>query len=240
MSSAKRTVATRVAALALVLPLGAPSVALAQGTQADAGAPAEGAAPAPTSGAEEKDVPPEKKAPMAGYAYRDKPAGGKTTKASRPRAKARAASGPSATFPGFEALPDGGSRLFLSLSDKVTVEEQASAGTLTYVLKGAHVSVRNDTNSLVTVHFNTPVTRAKLVPRGHDLLFVVELRAAVKPTWKVVEGPDKQNVLTIDFPKGDYLGASTEASDATAAPAAKESPKDGRPAGGAKKSQAPH
>ena len=36
-------------------------------------------------------------------------------------------------------------------------------------------SDRNNTNALVTVHFNTPVTSARLVPHGHDLWFVVAL-----------------------------------------------------------------
>ncbi|MCW5831782.1 MAG: hypothetical protein KIS78_04935 [Labilithrix sp.] len=45
----------------------------------------------------------------------------------------------------------------------------------------------NNTNALVTVHFNTPVARARLVPRGQDLHFIVELRSAATPTWKMSE-----------------------------------------------------
>ncbi|MDB4937332.1 MAG: hypothetical protein JWP87_4304 [Labilithrix sp.] len=113
--------------------------------------------------------------------------------------------GPLATFPGFEQLPDGGSRLFVQLSQSVPVEERRAQGSITYVLKGAHLRVHNDANALVTVHFNTPVFRARLTPQGNDLLFVLELRSAATPTFKVSENPDKTSTLQIDFPKGDFI-----------------------------------
>ena len=114
-------------------------------------------------------------------------------------------SGPLATFPGFEALPDGGSRLFVQLNQAVPVEERRAAGSVTYVLKGAHLRVHNDSNALVTVHFNTPVFRARLVPQGNDLLFILELRGAATPTFKLNANQDKTSTLQIDFPKGDFL-----------------------------------
>jgi hypothetical protein len=48
----------------------------------------------------------------------------------------------------------------------VPVEEHKARGSITYVLKNAGARVWNNTNALVTVHFNTPVSRARLVPRG--------------------------------------------------------------------------
>jgi hypothetical protein len=130
-------------------------------------------------------------------------------------------------MPGFEQTSDGGSRLFVQLSQSVKVEERKTAGSVTYILKGASPRVWNNTNALVTVHFNTPVSRARLVPVGGDLHFVVDLRAAVAPTWKVDEAQDKSATLAIDFPKGDYLGAP--ASSATEPAAAAAPPKAGRP-----------
>ena len=115
------------------------------------------------------------------------------------------ASGPIATLPGFEMLGDGGSRLFVELTQSVQVEQRQARGSLTYVLKGAHVSVHNNVNPLVTVHFNTPVTQARLVPSGHDLLFVIDSRAAVTPTWKLNPAKEGSAVLDIDFPKGTYV-----------------------------------
>lgn len=121
---------------------------------------------------------------------------------------APAQSGPVATLPGFEMLAEGGSRLFVELTQQVPVEERRARGTITYVLHGAHVAVHNNTNPLVTVHFNTPVASARLVPAGHDLLFVVSLRANATPTWKVNPGKEGSSVLTVDFPKGSYLSGA--------------------------------
>lgn len=145
----------------------------------------------------------------AGYAYSDKPV-------AKARVVRRAPAGPTATLPGFEQLPDGGSRLFVQLSQSVPVEERRTAGSITYVLKGAHVRVWNNTNALVTVHFSTPVSRARLVQQGNDVLFIVELRAQAAPTFKVADAQDRSATLYVDFPKGDYSGASTSLAPAQA------------------------
>jgi hypothetical protein len=104
-------------------------------------------------------------------------------------------------------LPDGGSRLFVEVTRKVDVEQRKAARGLTFVLKGARVVYRNNENALVTVHFNTPVTRARLLPSGRDLLFSVDLRADATPAWKVVSGADGGATLQVDFPKGDFIPA---------------------------------
>jgi hypothetical protein len=131
-----------------------------------------------------------------------------------PRRVARI-SGPIATLPGFEMLADGGSRLFVQLTQNVPVEEKRAAGTLTYTLRGAHVAKHNNERPLVTVHFNTPVSRARLVPSGNDLLFVVELRSNVQPTWKLEAAKDSSAVLAIDFAKGDFLPTTPQTDDGT-------------------------
>jgi hypothetical protein len=114
---------------------------------------------------------------------------------------------PVATLPGFEILPDGGSRLFVEITRAVNVEERRSERVLTYILKGTRVIYRNNENSLVTVHFNTPVTRARLLPSGGDLLFSVDLRADAAPAWKMVNEGDGTATLQVDFPKGNFLPA---------------------------------
>jgi hypothetical protein len=217
-----RFVARRMLVLALVL---TPVVALAQtppagtggATPAPAPAPAQGGgtAPAATGGggaapsASAKPV-----VPAGGYSYDDKPA------AQPKRAVVRAVKrgGPVATLPGFEETNDGGSRLFVQLTQNVPVEERKAQGSLTYVLKGAHVNRWNNTNALVTVHFNTPVWRARLVPQGNDLLFVVDLRAAATPTWKITEAADHTAMLTVDFAKGDYSNVAAPTAEPAGAP----------------------
>lgn len=87
-----------------------------------------------------------------------------------------------ATMSGFERLDDGSSRLFVELTKPVTFETRKTRNAVTYVLKNTHVSRANNRNPLVTVHFKTPVTSARLVPHGKDLWFVIHLRTAVEPT----------------------------------------------------------
>ena len=123
-------------------------------------------------------------------------------------------------MPGFETLADGSSRLIVELTKPVAYETKTAKGTVTYVLKGARVVRRNNTNALVTVHFNTPVTSARLVPHGHDLWFVVELRAHVQPTVSMDAAKDGGAVMHIELPKGEYLpGAASAPALAIASPA---------------------
>jgi hypothetical protein len=107
-----------------------------------------------------------------------------------------------ATLPGFQMLPDGGSRLFVELTHVAKVTEKRDARTLEYVIAGARVIHRNNKNPLVTVHFNTPVTQAWLAPIRGDLAFHVELRADTTPTWRLADGDEGATVLQIDFPAG--------------------------------------
>jgi hypothetical protein len=132
---------------------------------------------------------------------------GHATAPAHPAASAAAG----AVMPGFETLADGSTRLFVELSKPVTYETKAARGTLTYVLKGTRVLRRNNTNPLVTLHFNTPVTSAKLVPHGHDLWFVLDLRADVQPTVTMDAGKDGTAVMHIELPKGAYLPPEEEA-----------------------------
>ena len=226
----------RLAGLGALGVLLASGVALAQGAKGQAAAqdaPATSAAPSATT-------PPR---PMAGYSYSDpKPAKGQqgqqgqaqqgqaqqgqAQQAPRPRvAKAtpKVQSGPIATLPGFEVLGDGGSRVFVQLTQNVPVEERKAKGSVTYVLKGAHVAIHNNTNPLVTVHFNTPVSKAQLRPAGGDLLLVIDLRAPSTPAWKINAAKDGTAILQIDFPKGAFGSGETDApkGDAKPPPAAK-------------------
>jgi hypothetical protein len=107
--------------------------------------------------------------------------------------------------PGFETLADGSTRLFVELSQPVKYETKTAGGVFTCVLMGAHVDKRNNYNPLVTVHFNTPVTSARLVPHGPNLSFVVMLRAKVTPTITMDATKEGGAMLRLEFPKGDYV-----------------------------------
>ncbi|MGH7272409.1 MAG: hypothetical protein ACREJ3_18425 [Polyangiaceae bacterium] len=153
----------------------------------------------------------------AGVARADEaPAAARTANAKPAAAPGRRgphASPRSIAVPGFEILGDGSSRLFIDLTKPVLFDARVSRraghhakeGTIIYVLKSARVTRRNNTNPLVTVHFNTPVTSARLVPHGRDLWFVVKLRADVQPAVTMDPGKDGSAVMRIELPKGNYL-----------------------------------
>jgi hypothetical protein len=185
----------------------APAAAFAQapaGTAPPAPTPAQGQGGGATGGGSAEPAKP--KGNTEGFTFTDKPA----PRPAGPVVRVVRRAGPIATLPGFEETSDGGSRLFVALTQSVQVEERKAQGVITYVLKGAHINRYNNTNALVTVHFNTPVSRARLVPAGNDLHFIVELRAAATPTFKMVDNADRSAMLTIDFAKGDFTNAPAQ------------------------------
>lgn len=168
-----------------------------------------GAGPGTTEKDKAADAP-KSSGNVSGASFNDKPAAG-----AAPRARLKA-TGPTVAMPGFEQSEGGGSRFYVQLSQTVPVEERRAQGSITYVLKGASARVYNNTNALVTVHFSTPVSRARLVQAGADLLFILDLRAASTPTFKIGETTDKGSQLTVEFPKGDWLNAPPIAPDPAA------------------------
>jgi hypothetical protein len=125
---------------------------------------------------------------------------------------------------GFERLDDGSSRLFVELTKPVTFETRKTRNVVTYVLKSTHVSRANNRNPLVTVHFKTPVTSARLVPHGKDLWFVIHLRTAVEPTATMDRASGGVAVLHVAFAKGDYGAASSSSPHAPTAPTSPSRP----------------
>jgi hypothetical protein len=182
-------------------------------------APAGSGAPAPASSGSAKG------GSVMGYAYNDHAHAAPATAPAHRTRMVRHAGEALATFTGFEMLADGGSRLFVQLNKAVEVEQTkdvavaprararkgkaarpaAATNRLVFILKGAELGRSNDSNSLETVHFNTPVLRARLVPAGKDLRLVVVLRADATPTLKSVAAKDNGSIVQIDFPQGTYL-----------------------------------
>jgi hypothetical protein len=145
--------------------------------------------------------------------------GGHVSVAHHASSAAETSDGTGAVVPGFEMLGDGSTRVFVQMPKQVTYTAKAGPSSITYVLKDLHVDKRNNYNPLVTVHFNTPVTSARLVPHGKDLWLVVALRAKAQPTATLQPAKDGGAVLQLDFAKGNYLPSATAASDGADAPA---------------------
>ncbi len=184
-----------------------------------AGVPPTGGPGAPPGAADGTAAPAKPVVPATGYGWstRSTPVRGRG-RVRAVRAGTAASASPNGTvIPGFETLADGSSRVFVQLPKAASFMQNpkgAPKGSLVYVLKGVHVDRRNNLNSLVTVHFNTPVMSARLVPHGGDLWLSIALRARVQPTVAMDPTKDGGAMLRVEFPKGDYLSGAPVPDDA--------------------------
>jgi hypothetical protein len=166
------------------------------GALVSGGVAAQDAAPAEAATAEGDTS--ESRPPSAGYTWTDKaPAKSRPRWTSKPIDPQK----PLATYPGFRMMPDGTSQIWLRISKKVPVTMRQAAGRVSFVLPEVQIGVRNNTNPLVTTHFDTPVSRAGLT-RGKDAaVLVVELREAATLSHRVIDGPRGTMVLVVEAPK---------------------------------------
>ncbi|GAC1352092.1 MAG: hypothetical protein NVS3B20_06820 [Polyangiales bacterium] len=121
-----------------------------------------------------------------------------------------------AEWPGFRNTDDGGSEVLVAFSKAVeTPTERKGKGAVTYVFKGAHVLKSNNRNPLLTVHFNTPVMKARLVPKKGELHLVIELRPGTEASGasglRAGDGGGQQ--FFVKFGAGNYLPAVDDAVD---------------------------
>jgi hypothetical protein len=87
----------------------------------------------------------------------------------------------------------------------VRTEIHPSAGRVEIVFHDTTVHLANSRRWLETQYFETPVVRARLERRRHDMVLVMELRAAVTPTLSTGPDPAGFTFTYIDFAGGHYL-----------------------------------
>jgi hypothetical protein len=109
------------------------------------------------------------------------------------------------TWPGFTPLGDGGSRFFVQMTRPTVPEMHAEGTRVVLVFRNTSIHVRNSGRWLETRFFNTPVRRARLERRGHDMAFVLYLRAAATPSLSTEPaGNGTFHYVYLDFPAGNY------------------------------------
>jgi hypothetical protein len=130
-----------------------------------------------------------------------------------------------AQWPGFRLTEDGGSEVMVEFSsNQPAPTEHRAAGSVTYVFKGAHVIKSNNQNPLLTVHFNTPVLSARLVPKKGELHLLVDLRpgANVTPSSGLRASSDGDGQqFFVKFPSGAWLPKGAENEEISPAPTQK-------------------
>lgn len=119
-----------------------------------------------------------------------------------PRSQAaRKSSGRLLTWPGFQMLPGGGSRVFVQTSRKPHYETKRKKDRVELLLEGTRIHLRNNRRPLETRFFDTPVLQVKVERRGRDLAVVVHLRE--EATAKVHDEPAPEgdfHFVYVDFP----------------------------------------
>jgi hypothetical protein len=109
------------------------------------------------------------------------------------------------TWPGFQMLADGSSRVFIQTSVEVKAELKREGNNWAVLLPGVSLPPGNARLPLDTSFFNTPVksVRAKLnKPAG--VLVQLEMRSQVAPTLHTERAPTGYFFVSLDFPPGSY------------------------------------
>jgi hypothetical protein len=109
------------------------------------------------------------------------------------------------TWPGFQMLADGGSRVFIQTSVEVKAELKREGNSWTVLLPGVSLPPGNARLPLDTSFFNTPVksVRAKLhKPAG--VLVQLDMRSQVAPTLHTERASTGYFFVSLDFPPGSY------------------------------------
>lgn len=124
------------------------------------------------------------------------------------------------TWPGFQMLPDQGSRIFLQATIAFQYSTESRGKTFVVSLGDVRPAGENNARPLETRFFNTPVLRAEIKRVKKETLLVLELRSDVAPRVHTATGPNGYFFLYLDFPPGQYV----EAPVATVSPAAAPAP----------------
>jgi hypothetical protein len=131
--------------------------------------------------------------------------------AERPRIRAVSDGPRTATYPGFHVVTDDKrtSIVLVEVSRDVEVKEQKAEGRLVYVLGDTKVPEKTNRLPLVTHPFGTAVSRVHLEQAGEDAMLVIETRAPVTASHRVVPTDNGVNLeVTI---VGPPWGAAADA-----------------------------
>jgi hypothetical protein len=111
------------------------------------------------------------------------------------------------TWPGFQMMPDGGSRVFVQTSTEVTPELKRDGQSDNWQLLLAHVALPagNARRPLDTHFFNTPVKSVRTLARGQGVAVVLTMRAKLMPTMRTERAADGYFFTYLEFPAGSFL-----------------------------------
>ncbi len=133
------------------------------------------------------------------------------------------------TWPGFQILPDQGTRIFLQATVPFTYSTETRGKTFIVSMGDVRIAGENNGRPLETRFFNTPVLRVSIKRVKKETQLVLELRSDIAPRVRTETGANGYFFLEIDFPPGQYIEAPAPV--VTAAPAAPAPVAPAAPAG---------
>jgi hypothetical protein len=110
------------------------------------------------------------------------------------------------TWPGFQMLPNGGSRVFVQTSVEVKPDLKREGNTLHVSLTSVSLPRGNARLPLDTSFFNTPVKSVRAKARKDGVMVEIELRSNVSlsPIMRTERASTGYYFVYLDFPAGNY------------------------------------
>lgn len=110
------------------------------------------------------------------------------------------------TWPGFQMLPSGGTRVFVQTSIEVTPElKRDGEANWQVLLPGVSLPPGNARLLLDTQFFNTPVKSVRAVARGGKVVVLLEMRALLKPSLRTERAENGYFFTYLEFPPGSFI-----------------------------------
>jgi len=122
------------------------------------------------------------------------------------------------TWPGFQMVHGGGSRVFVQMlkgTNVSVVDPPVRVAKHPFKIEGPHivyrfskkiVLIKNNLNPLITRSFDTPVNTVKVTRKKKQVYMILYLRQDVEPVREeLVSTEDGYHFYFVEFPSGDYL-----------------------------------
>jgi hypothetical protein len=99
---------------------------------------------------------------------------------------------------GFQ-VTDEGSRVFVQTTGEVRLDVATGKGGLTVTLHNCRIHMRNNSRTLDTRFFTSPVQQVSVHQRRRDIRLDIALKGPAQPTPRQEAGPDGTHFWVIDF-----------------------------------------
>jgi hypothetical protein len=114
---------------------------------------------------------------------------------------------PRLIWTGFQ-MTDGGSRVFVQTTGEVQLELANHKDSVTVTLHNCRIHMRNNSRTLDTRFFATPVQQIVVHQRRRDIQLAIALKGSAQPTPSQQTGPDGSHFWVIDFAPPAKLAAA--------------------------------